>query len=212
MIVQLSACPILESVKFLLLSPTPERIISCINPQEDEYLAINDKVDRNFIINNGIDCLISYNYRHILSSQVLNSLNYRAFNLHTSLLPYNRGSHPILWSVLEQTPLGVTIHEIDKGLDTGATVFQKELRIDDPNKTLRELYDYVNQELLSLFCQKWQKIKNGDYILTPQSGKSTFHKKVDAERVLPFFSKNWDTTIREAREVYSRLLKESAVD
>ena len=198
-------------MKFLLLSPTPERLLPCIDLQENEFLAINDKIDRSFIINEGINCLISYNYRHILSPQVLDSLNYRAFNLHTSLLPYNRGSHPILWSILEKTPLGVTIHKIDRGLDTGAIVFQKELFIDNPNKTLRELHEYVNQELVDLFCQKWKDIKNGEFVSTPQSGKSTFHKKVDVEKVMPFFPKSWDTTIKESREIYSKLLRESEV-
>jgi methionyl-tRNA formyltransferase len=199
-------------VKFLLLSPTPERLIPCINTHDDEFLAINDKVDRKFILNNGVDCLISYNYRHILSPEVLDSLNHRAFNLHTSLLPYNRGSHPVLWSVLEQTPLGVTIHELDKGLDTGAIVFQKELTIDDPNKTLRQLYEYVNRELVDLFSQKWNNIKSGDFILTPQSGESTFHKKVEGERVVSYFSKTWDTPIKEAREIYSELPREFVVE
>ena len=199
-------------MKFLLLSPTPERLIPCINTHDDEFLSINDKVDRNFILKNGIDYLISYNYRHILSAEVLDALNHRAFNLHTSLLPYNRGSHPVLWSVLEHTPLGVTIHELDKGLDTGAIVFQKELTIDDPNKTLRQLYESVNRELVDLFCQKWNNIKSGDFISTPQSGESTFHKKVEAERVVSYFSKTWDTPIREAREIYSELLREFVVE
>jgi methionyl-tRNA formyltransferase len=194
-------------VKILLLSPTPERLISCVNSHDDEVLAINDKVDRNFILNNGVDYLISYNYRHILNLEVLDSLNHRAFNLHTSLLPYNRGSHPVLWSVLEQTPLGVTVHELDKGLDTGAILFQKELTIEDPNKTLRQLYEYVNRELVDLFCQKWNNIKRGDFISTPQSGESTFHRKFEAERVVSYFSKAWDTPIREAREIYSELLR-----
>lgn len=205
-------CPILDSMKFLLLSPTPEKLLACMNPQDDEFLVINDKVDRNLIINESFDGLISYNYRHIISPQVLDSLDYRAFNLHTSLLPYNRGSHPILWSVLEQTPLGVSIHEIDKGLDTGAIMFQRELVIDDPNKTLRELYEFVNQELVDLFCKEWENVKNGNFISTPQSGKSTFHKKVDAEKILCFFPKTWDTTVTEAKEIYSKLLRESAVD
>ena len=199
-------------MKFLLLSPTPEKILPCINLQEDELLAINDEVDRNLIINKEIDCLISYNYRHIISTQVLDSLNYRAFNLHTSLLPYNRGSHPVLWSVLEQTPLGVTIHEMDRGLDTGAIVFQKELTVDNPNKTLRELYEYANRELVNLFCQKWKKIKGGDFVSTPQSGNSTFHRKVDGEKVLLLLSKRWDTTVKEAREIYSKFLRESTVE
>ena len=46
-----------------------------------------------------------------------------------SFLPYNRGSHPNFWSFIDDTPKGITIHEIDEGADTGNIVFQKKILI-----------------------------------------------------------------------------------
>ena len=50
------------------------------------------------------DYLISYSYRYILPGVVLNYFNGKAINLHISLLPWNRGADPNIWSFLEDTP------------------------------------------------------------------------------------------------------------
>ena len=51
-----------------------------------------------------IEFLVSHGYRHILAAPVLSALPHSAINLHISYLPWNRGAHPALWSVLEETP------------------------------------------------------------------------------------------------------------
>ena len=48
-------------------------------------------------------------------------------NLHISYLPYNRGAHPNFWSFVENTPSGVSIHQVDSGIDTGKIVIQKQI-------------------------------------------------------------------------------------
>ena len=40
-----------------------------------------------------------------------------------SFLPYNRGSHPNFWSFVENTPKGVSIHEVSNGIDDGDIIF-----------------------------------------------------------------------------------------
>ena len=49
----------------------------------------------------------------------------KIINLHIGYLPYNRGAHPNFWSFMDNTPTGVTIHEIDKNIDTGKIIYQK---------------------------------------------------------------------------------------
>lgn len=46
-----------------------------------------------------------------------------------SYLPYNKGTHPNYWSFIENTPKGVMIHEIDKGIDTGNIIVQKKIKL-----------------------------------------------------------------------------------
>ena len=48
-------------------------------------------------------------------------------NFHPSLLPHNRGRHPNFWSIVEETPFGVSIHWVDETVDGGDVAFQKEI-------------------------------------------------------------------------------------
>ena len=50
-------------------------------------------------------------------------------NTHPSLLPYGRGKHPYVWSLLDQTPFGVSLHWVDDSTDGGAVAFQNPLPV-----------------------------------------------------------------------------------
>ena len=67
-----------------------------------------------------VDFIISYGYRHILKKDLIEMFPRKIANLHISLLPWNRGADPNLWSFLEDTPKGVTIHYIDCSVDTAS--------------------------------------------------------------------------------------------
>ena len=75
-----------------------------------------------------IDLIISFGYRKIIDKKILLKLKRPIINLHMSLLPYNRGSHPNFWSFIDGTPKGITIHEISNGIDDGDIIFQKNLK------------------------------------------------------------------------------------
>src|SRR5688500_18057136 len=76
------------------------------------------------------DLIISYSYRHIIKKDVLAKYPGKFINLHIAYLPFNRGADPNLWSVIEGTPSGVTIHVIDDGIDTGPIIAQRLVAID----------------------------------------------------------------------------------
>ena len=75
------------------------------------------------------DLIISFGYRRIIPKKILSKRRTPIVNLHLSYLPFNRGAHPIYWSFREKTPLGVTIHEVDQGIDTGKIIYQKKNKI-----------------------------------------------------------------------------------
>jgi methionyl-tRNA formyltransferase len=51
-------------------------------------------------------------------------------NIHSSLLPRYRGIHPVQWALVNgEEKTGVTLHQIDKGVDTGPILLQRELAI-----------------------------------------------------------------------------------
>ena len=91
------------------------------------------------------DIMVSFGYRHILKREALEYVNWRAVNLHISLLPWGRGADPNLWSWLEHTPKGVSLHWIDEGLDSGDLVAQREVAL-DPNLNLAQTYEILHEK------------------------------------------------------------------
>ena len=73
------------------------------------------------------DLILSFGYNKIISKKILSKLPKPPINLHISYLPYNKGSHPNYWSFVENTPSGVSIHEVDEGIDTGKIIYRKKL-------------------------------------------------------------------------------------
>jgi len=100
----------------------------------------NDKLAPSDVLNMKPDLVVSYSYRHIIKQDVLDTLPDKFINLHIALLPYNRGADPNAWSFLDETPKGVTIHIIDKGIDTGPILCQREVFFDYAKDTLGGTY------------------------------------------------------------------------
>ncbi len=61
-------------------------------------------------------------------------------NYHPSLLPKYRGGTAMNWAVINgETETGVTIHQIDEGIDSGPMPLQEKVTI-DPDDTVKSLY------------------------------------------------------------------------
>lgn len=91
------------------------------------------------------------------------------FNLHISLLPYNREASPNFFSFIENTPKGVTIHQIDEVLDTGPILAQKELFFDESKETFASSYEKLILEIQMLFKENWSSISDKNYQLYAQT-------------------------------------------
>ena len=61
----------------------------------------------------------------ILKARVLSTAKMAVLNAHPGLLPTYRGVDVIAWAVLNGDPIGVTLHKVDPGIDTGAIVLQE---------------------------------------------------------------------------------------
>lgn len=116
------------------------------------------------------DFIISYNYRYIIAKEMIDFVKGKAINLHISYLLWNKGAHPNVWSFLENTPKGVTIHYIDEGLDTGDIIVQKEVYVDEDKETLKSSYEILHKEMQVLFKENWEKIKSGSIEARKQAG------------------------------------------
>ena len=77
------------------------------------------------------DLLFSAGYTRILSPRTLGVARVGAVNLHPSLLPAYRGSHPIFWAYYHgERTVGATLHEMVPAVDAGGLVTQVEVAID----------------------------------------------------------------------------------
>lgn len=78
------------------------------------------------------DLFLSAAFPKLLRAQVLNIPRFGSLNLHGSLLPKNRGTSPVNWALLRDEPqVGLTMHFIDEGMDTGDIVFQQAIDVTD---------------------------------------------------------------------------------
>jgi methionyl-tRNA formyltransferase len=141
-----------------------------------------------------VDFLLSYRYRHILPREVLDRFPGRAINLHISLLPWNRGADPNLWSFLEDTPKGVTIHVLDAGIDRGPILIQQEVA-HASDDTLRTSYDRLATTIEQLLAENWALIRAGGIRPTPQPSKGSLHRSRDKERYMHLLTQGWDTPV-----------------
>ena len=73
------------------------------------------------------DLIISFGYTRIINKSILAKCKRPILNLHISYLPYNRGAHPNFWSFIENTPKGVSIHEMNRIVDKGNLVYRKKI-------------------------------------------------------------------------------------
>ena len=100
-------------------------------------------------------------YGCILPASVLSIPKHGCINLHVSLLPKYRGSAPVQWSVLNGDPeTGVSIMQMDEGLDTGDVLRCERIAI-DPEETSGELFDRVTAVGAQVLCQTIPAIEQG---------------------------------------------------
>ena len=78
------------------------------------------------------DVFIVAAFGQILSKEILDMPRFGCLNIHASLLPAYRGASPIQWAVINgEEKTGVTIMQMDEGVDTGDILYQKEIKLDE---------------------------------------------------------------------------------
>lgn len=114
------------------------------------------------------DIVVVVAYGCIIPPQLLHVAPYGCINLHVSLLPKYRGSAPIQWAVLngdERT--GVSIMQLDEGLDTGDVLMVEPVDI-DPEETSGQLFDRVSALGARTLVTALEKLEAGHLKPVPQ--------------------------------------------
>lgn len=185
-------------MKIIFLGPYNERIIDFLRTISDQVIHQEKKICAEELINQHADFVISYRYRYIISKAAVSYYENKMINLHISFLPWNKGADPNLWSFLEDTKKGVTIHYVDEGIDTGDIIAQKEIGFSNDD-TLVTSYQKLTDAIEDLFIEIWPRILTGQNERIAQSGRGSYHKSSDKEKYLHLLTDSWNTSVQSIR-------------
>lgn len=130
----------------------------------------------------GADALLVAAYGQILSQAVLDSASRGGINLHGSILPEYRGAAPIQRAIQEgKTETGVTLMQMDKGMDTGDIIAIERLPI-GPDETAGELTPRLAALSAQMAAEWMPKVVAGQYSRVAQDdSRATMAPKVTKE-------------------------------
>lgn len=97
------------------------------------------------------DIIITCAYGQIIPEAILNYPKYGCINVHASLLPKLRGGAPLHHAIIDgYSKTGITIMYMDKGMDTGDIISQREIPILDSDcvGSIHDKLSVLGSELL----------------------------------------------------------------
>lgn len=191
----------MKTILFLGYSSKKTQIINFLKKQKLKVICTNKPLKEGQNLNI-YDLIISFGYKHLISKKIFKRYKRPIINLHMSYLPFNKGAHPNFWSFMDNTPSGVSIHEINEKLDGGNIVLQKLIHFDlNKNKqlTFKSTYETLFLELENLFIRNFKKILLKRYKSHKQVENGTFHKKNQLPKK---FIPSWNSKILKVKKNY----------
>ncbi|HIZ88784.1 MAG TPA: UDP-4-amino-4,6-dideoxy-N-acetyl-beta-L-altrosamine N-acetyltransferase [Candidatus Mucispirillum faecigallinarum] len=182
-------------MNILLLGEKCSLINDTLNLKGHNTFLFTDKIVAENVLN--YDFIISFGYRHIISKDIIDLFPDKIINMHISFLPYNKGADPNLWSYLENSPKGVTIHKIDKGINTGDILLQKEVQDNIETDTLKTSFNRLIDEIVILFNDNADDILNGRFQGQKQLGNGSMHYLRNKEKYLYVLNNGYDTLVKD---------------
>ena len=185
------------AVLFLTNNDNTEDFYQRLHDCEETVYRFTNKITLDIIKDMEPAFVISFNYKHIVPADVLEYMKGRIINLHTSYLPYNKGAAPNFFSFYEDSPKGVTIHEMAAGLDEGAILLQQEVPMNAAEETFVTSYDKLMAAMSELFFGHWEALKKGEVAAAVQTGQGTYHTSKDLKQIREKTDFNWNENIAE---------------
>ncbi|WP_251825157.1 formyltransferase family protein [Campylobacter jejuni] len=141
---------------------------------KQEIISIKNIENLDDFCKNLTNCLIiSANNFYIFKKECIQSNT--IINYHNALLPFHRGCNAHIWSIWENDKqTGITWHLVEEGIDTGAILIQKEIKLDD-NFTALNLLNTQHNLAIDSFKEAIENLENE--ALKVQISKKGYHKK-----------------------------------
>ena len=112
-------------------------------------------------------------FGQIIPASILHMKKYGCINVHASLLPKYRGAAPIQWAVIDgEKESGVTIMQMDEGLDTGDMLAKAIVPLDE-KETGGSLFDKLSEAGGRLCMETLAKLEKGEIIPEKQGESPT---------------------------------------
>jgi methionyl-tRNA formyltransferase len=146
------------------------------------------------------DLIVVAAFGQILKPDVLSLPTHGCINVHASLLPRWRGAAPIQAAILAgDSETGVTIMKMDQGVDTGAIIDQRAIKIEEDD-TAHSLSEELSRLGADLLIETLPRYLSGE--LSPQSqdeSKATYAPMLKKENGLLDFTQPVEELIRRVR-------------
>lgn len=144
------------------------------------------------------DIMVVIAYGMILPQELIKIPRLGCVNIHVSLLPHLRGAAPIERAIIAgDSQSGVTIMQMDSGLDTGAILLQQSIDTDahETSGTLHDKLANLGAAMIIDYLINYKKIKP-----TPQdSNQATYAHKIDKAEALINFNEDASVIERKIR-------------
>jgi methionyl-tRNA formyltransferase len=130
----------------------------------------------------GAEIGVAAGFGYRVPCTLLEALVRGCVNVHPAWLPFNRGAYPNVWSILDGTPAGVTVHWMDENIDTGPVIAQRRVVV-EPVDTGASLHAKLETTAAELFAETWPAIRAGtavSHVQDPAEGTTHRVRDVDA--------------------------------
>ena len=167
-------------------------------------IRVPEKLDHeeiNFISDKEIDIIIVAAYGLILPERILKIPKYGCLNVHASLLPKWRGAAPIQRSIMAgDKKTGISYMLMDKGLDTGPVILQKETEIGE-NDNFLKVHDSLSLIASQTISETILKFIEGKLAAKEQNDDiASYADKIEKHET----KIDWNLTAKEIRNlIYS---------
>jgi methionyl-tRNA formyltransferase len=126
------------------------------------------------------DLIISAHCKKIFPKKLVESV--RCINIHPGYNPYNRGWYPQVFSIINNLPIGATIHEMDENLDSGYIISQSQVEIKETDNSL-DVYNRVFEKEIELFNNNFDIIINNKYQKNKPINEGNLNKISDFKKL-----------------------------
>lgn len=124
------------------------------------------------------DIFVVAAFGQLLSEEILVMPRYGCVNIHASLLPKYRGAAPIQRAIIDgEKKTGITIMQMEKGLDTGDILLQKEVTI-EAKETGDSLHDKLARAGAELIVEALPKIESSQVTPCKQNDEESCYAKM----------------------------------